>query len=61
MDGFDLNLIMEFETNRTQVSRTKPSKRRWREIEEIKDRQKLRKELNDMDIGLNYSIDDIKL
>ncbi|CAH0526814.1 DUF3545 family protein [Vibrio hippocampi] len=61
MDGFELNTMMDFETTRTRASRSKPSKRRWREIEEIKDKQRLRKELNDMDIGLDFSLDDIKL
>lgn len=36
-----------------RTARSKPVKRKWREIEAIKDRQRLQKELMDMDIGFD--------
>ncbi|MFA0085155.1 DUF3545 domain-containing protein [Vibrio sp. 10N.286.49.C2] len=61
MDGFELNDIMEMDAPRTRAARSKPLKRKWREIEAIKDKRRLQKELNDMDIGLDFAIEDIKL
>ena len=39
----------------------KQNKRKWREIEAIQDRQRLAKELTDLDLGHEYNIDDIDL
>ncbi|MCJ2375875.1 DUF3545 family protein [Vibrio sp. ZSDZ34] len=61
MDGFELNNMMDIDAPRSRSARSKPVKRKWREIEAIKDKQRLQKELNDMDIGLDFSIDDVKL
>lgn len=36
-------------------------KKKWRQIETIQDRQRLAKELSDMDLGHEYSIDDLDL
>ncbi|MCG7531210.1 DUF3545 family protein [Psychrobium sp. MM17-31] len=36
-------------------------KKKWREIEAIQDRQRLAKELSDMDLGHEYNIDDLDL
>ncbi|MBY6197138.1 DUF3545 family protein [Vibrio hangzhouensis] len=61
MDGFGLDDVTEFDAPRPRAGRAKPVKRKWREIEAIKDRQRLQKELNDMDIGLDFSLDDVDL
>ncbi|RJX74387.1 DUF3545 family protein [Vibrio sinensis] len=53
MDGFNYEDILEMDTRKIRASRSKPVKRRWREIEAIKDRQRLQRELKDMDIGLD--------
>lgn len=41
--------------------RSKPVKRKWREIEAIKDRQRLQKELMDLDVCADYALEDIDL
>ncbi|GLO59947.1 hypothetical protein MACH09_04550 [Vibrio sp. MACH09] len=62
MEGFLLdNIMMEIGNHQTRSSRAKPAKRKWREIEAIKDRQRLQKELMDMDVCNDYSLDDIDL
>lgn len=47
MDQHDTMVLLEDESS---SSKTKSKKRRWREIETIKDRFQLRKELQDIDI-----------
>lgn len=42
---------MEMGMPRSRATRSKPVKRKWREIEAIKDRQRLQRELKEMDIG----------
>ncbi|PMM03680.1 hypothetical protein BCT63_13685 [Vibrio kanaloae] len=62
MDSFHFDDVSELEMRRaTQKTRSKPLKRKWREIEEINDRRRLKKELMDMNLGLDFSLDDIKL
>ncbi|MEZ9604718.1 DUF3545 family protein [Vibrio sp. 10N.261.55.A10] len=62
MDSFQFDEVSELEMPRvTQKSRSKPLKRKWREIEAINDRRKLEKELREMNLGLDFSLDDIKL
>ncbi len=39
-------------------TRAKPEKRKWREIEALKDRQRLRRELQDMDMCGSYDADE---
>ncbi len=51
MEGLNFDEIMDTEFPRLRSTRSKPVKRKWREIEAIKDRQRLQKELMDMDIG----------
>ena len=36
-------------------------KKKWREIEAIQDRQRLAKELDELDLGHEYNIDDLDL
>ncbi|TKF79126.1 DUF3545 family protein [Vibrio kanaloae] len=62
MDSFHFDDVSELEMRRaTQKTRSKPLKRKWREIEEINDKRRLQKELMDMNLGLDFSLDDIKL
>ncbi|PMH39754.1 hypothetical protein BCU68_06540 [Vibrio sp. 10N.286.49.B3] len=62
MDSFQLDDIMDFDSSVTHKTRTtKPAKRKWREIEAIKDRRRLQKELMDIDMGLDFNLEDIKL
>ncbi|KGY13656.1 hypothetical protein NM22_03475 [Vibrio tubiashii] len=53
MEGLYFEEIMEQDFPKRRAARTKPVKRKWREIEAIKDRQQLQKELMDMDIGFS--------
>ena len=51
MDNFAFDDFFEQQRpHRTGSSRSKPVKRKWREIEMLKDRAKLRKELQDIDL-----------
>ncbi|XOV81417.1 MAG: DUF3545 family protein [Aestuariibacter sp.] len=43
----------------TQPTKSKKKKRMWREIEAIKDKYKLRKELQDMDMFHDYELSNI--
>ncbi|QBH28115.1 Hypothetical protein FORC77_2392 [Vibrio vulnificus] len=61
MDGFELDDLLDFETTSTTKTRSKPVKRKWREIEAMLDRRNLLKELRDMDMCHDYSLEDIKL
>ena len=61
MEGFLLDNIMESDSNPTRSGRAKPVKRRWREIEAIKDRQRLQKELMDIDSFNDYNLEEIDL
>ncbi|WED22346.1 DUF3545 family protein [Vibrio sp. JC009] len=60
MEGFILDDITAMNDVQTRSGRAKPVKRKWREIEAIKDRQRLKKELMDMDCCFD-SLDDIDL
>ncbi|WP_159655108.1 DUF3545 family protein [Vibrio atypicus] len=51
MEGLNFEEIMEMNMPRSRAARSKPVKRKWREIEAIKDRQRLKRELKEMDIG----------
>ena len=53
MEGLNFEEIMELDFPKNRATRSKPAKRKWREIEAIKDRQRLRRELKDMDIGFD--------
>ncbi|CAM3182775.1 DUF3545 family protein [Vibrio rarus] len=62
MDGLQLENIFEAEErNSTRRARSKPVKRKWREIEAIKDRQRLQQELMALDVCSDYRLEDIKL
>jgi len=59
MDGSQFDDMVDMDLPKARSTRSKPMKRKWREIEAIKDRQKLQRELMEMDIGLD--IDDIEI
>ncbi len=59
MEGFQLDEVMEMDVPRSRSTRTKPTKRKWREIEAIKDRRRLQKELQDL--GLDFELDEIHI
>ncbi|GEA50615.1 hypothetical protein VIN01S_14190 [Vibrio inusitatus NBRC 102082] len=61
MDGLQLESIFESEERGTRRGRSKPVKRKWREIEAIKDRQRLQKELLDLDVCSEYRLEEIQL
>ncbi|PKF51922.1 DUF3545 family protein [Enterovibrio nigricans] len=57
MDSFAFEDI--FDQDRTQRGgRNKQVKRKWREIEALKDRQRLRKELQDIDMTGDFTDSD---
>ncbi|ENM3858624.1 DUF3545 family protein [Vibrio cholerae] len=59
MDELHFDELLEMEISKIRTSRSKPVKRMWREIEVIRDRKRLEKELLDMDVCLDA--DDIKI
>lgn len=59
MDSFHLDDITEMEPSLYRSSRTKLTKRRWREIEAIKDKRQLQKELMEIDYSRDYKLEDI--
>ena len=52
-----LNQILEPATKPTRGR--PPQKRKWREIEELKEKFRLKKELEELDFGHEYSLDEI--
>ncbi|MDP5254580.1 MULTISPECIES: DUF3545 family protein [unclassified Vibrio] len=61
MDGIQLNDLLDFDYETPRRTRSKPVKRKWREIEAMNDRRNLLKELRELDMGGEYSLDDIEL
>lgn len=59
MDSYAFDDILESDPPR-RAARGKPVKRKWREIEALKDRQRLRKELEDIDMFRDCS-DDLEI
>ncbi len=47
MDELHFDELLEMEISKIRTSRSKPVKRMWREIEAIRDRKRLEKELLD--------------
>lgn len=58
MDKADMLLMLDVES---RPNKNKGKKRKWREIEAIKDRYKLRKELEDIDLLHEYELDQIDI
>ncbi|MCG3721182.1 DUF3545 family protein [Vibrio cincinnatiensis] len=59
MDDLHFDQLLDMEITKARALRTKPVKRMWREIEAIRDKKRLEKELLDMDICLE--LENIKL
>lgn len=58
MDRLEIMSMLDIES---RTSKTKNKKRKWREIEEIQDRYKLKKELADMDMSLEAELANLEL
>lgn len=58
MEAFQLDDLMEVEPVYSRGSRQKPAKRKWREIEALKERRELEKELRELDPTGNFKLDD---
>lgn len=54
MDNSDLFSVLDIEN---RPVKTKSKKRKWREIEAIKDRFRLERELAEFDMGFDYELD----
>ncbi|WJG08676.1 DUF3545 family protein [Aliiglaciecola sp. LCG003] len=52
----DKNELMSMIDSESRPSKTKSKKRKWREIEAIQDRYRLRKELEEMDMSLEAEL-----
>lgn len=59
MDRLDYSNVLDSIVEKPTRSRGPKKKRKWREIEAIKDKQRLLKELQDIDGSLDYDIDTI--
>ncbi|MEJ2765446.1 DUF3545 family protein [Photobacterium sp. MCCC 1A19761] len=59
MDSYAFDDILATDMPR-RTGRSKPVKRKWREIEALKDKQRLRKELAEIDMFRDYA-DEIDL
>lgn len=57
MDNSDLFATLDIET---RPVKTKSKKRKWREIEAIKDRFQLQKELAEFDMDFDYELDHLE-
>ncbi len=53
----DRNELMSMIDIESRPCKSKNKKRKWREIEEIQDRYRLRKELEDMDYSLEAELE----
>ncbi len=58
---FDELFSSEIPPQPQRSARSKPVKRKWREIEAVQDRQRLMKELMDLDVCYECSQEDIDL
>lgn len=54
MDKSDLFAMLEVESS---TVKTKSKKRKWREIEALKDRYRLERELAELDCGFEYELE----
>ena len=57
MDKSDLFAILDIES---RPAKTKSKKRKWREIEALQDRNKLEKELAELDCGFEYELETLE-
>lgn len=61
MDRLDYGSALDEVVERPDRSRGSSKKRKWREIEALKDKHRLLKELQEIDNNFNYDIDAIQL
>ncbi|HCH03160.1 MAG TPA: DUF3545 domain-containing protein [Vibrio sp.] len=61
MESFQLEDIMAMEPTPYRAHKTKPTKRKWREIEAIQDRRQLQKELKELDYFGEYNLEDLDI
>nr|WP_086940338.1 DUF3545 family protein [Thaumasiovibrio occultus] len=59
MDSFAFENYEDYDRP-SRAARSKPQKRKWREIEALKDRQRLRKELMEIDQLGDLTLDDLE-
>ncbi|MBT1450434.1 DUF3545 family protein [Glaciecola sp. XM2] len=51
--------ILSVINNETRPNKGKSKKRKWREIEAIKDKYRLKRELTEMDVGLELELEQL--
>ncbi|MFC3121007.1 DUF3545 family protein [Agaribacter flavus] len=51
--------ILSMIDNETRPCKTKSKKRKWREIEAIKEKYRLQRELSDMDVALEIELEQL--
>lgn len=56
-----LDDILAAFTNKPNKTRSAPKKRKWREIEALKEKHQLKKELEELDWTADYAIDDLSI
>ncbi|MGI2854396.1 DUF3545 family protein [Shewanella algae] len=59
MDRLDYGSALDEVVERPSRSRSSNKKRKWREIEALKDKHRLLKELQEIDSSFNYDIDSL--
>lgn len=59
MEAFQLDDIMAMEPMHDRSSRQKPVKRKWREIEALKEKRELQKALRELDLAGEHDFNDI--
>ncbi|MCF1428840.1 MAG: DUF3545 family protein [Shewanella sp.] len=59
MDHLDYGSALDSVVERPTRSRGSNKKRKWREIEALKDKQRLLRELQEIDSNLDYDIDEL--
>ncbi|BCV37486.1 MULTISPECIES: DUF3545 family protein [Shewanella] len=59
MDRLDYGSALDEVVERPSRSRSSSKKRKWREIEALKDKHRLLKELQEIDSSFNYDIDNL--
>ncbi len=57
MDSYVFNHVFEEDVH-NKSTRSKPVKRKWREIEALKERNRLRRELQEIDLFAKYNDED---
>ncbi len=57
----ELENIVESPTKNVRSSSGRGKKRKWREIEALKEKYRLKKELEELDIEHELSVDDIRI